>query len=256
MKTSIFDLFKTGIGPSSSHTVGPMRAARQFVETLAQMGDLAKTSRLVVDLYGSLALTGIGHGTDRAVLLGLAGEKPQEVDPNQIGSIIGTIRSTKELKLLGSQHIEFDESKDLVFHRDTVLPEHPNGMRFSALHANGKSLNQQIYFSVGGGFVLRKEELHTPTQVDLPVPHGFSNAAELLAQAESKRMPIWKLMLENESALRSEGVVRERIAKIWSVMQSCIERGLATEGILPGGLNVGSARPSCMPEFGSSLWAR
>ncbi len=243
MKTSIFDLFKIGIGPSSSHTVGPMRAARLFVAALAQKDELSTVSRLVVDLYGSLALTGIGHGTDRAVLLGLQGEKPEEIDPDRIDSIIETIRAAKELKLLGSQLIGFDDQIDLVFHRDVVLAEHPNGIRFSAFREDDKTVDQEIYFSVGGGFVVRRDELRTPTQADLPVPHGFSNAAELLARAESKRMPIWQLMLENESALRSEPEVRERIAKIWSVMQACIERGLATEGILPGGLNVRRRAP-------------
>ena len=238
MKTSIFDLFKIGIGPSSSHTMGPMRAARQFVSALAQRDELPRIGRIVVDLHGSLALTGVGHGTDRAILLGLRGEKPEEVDPNQIGSIIEGIRNTKKLDLFSSRLIKFDEQTDLIFHRDTVLAEHPNGMRFSAFRDDGEILDQQIYFSVGGGFVVKRDELRTPTQVDLPVPHGFSNAAELLGQAEGKQMPIWKLMLENESSLRSEEEVRERIAKIWSVMQACIERGLATEGILPGGLNV------------------
>lgn len=243
MKTSIFDLFKIGIGPSSSHTVGPMRAASRFVSDLARRGELAVVDRVVVDLYGSLALTGIGHGTDRAVLLGLSGKTPEEIDPDQIEPVIQAIRTAKKLELLGSHAIGFEEQTDLVFHRDTVLAEHPNGMRFSAFDKNGEVLHQQVYFSVGGGFIVRKEELSAPKETQLPVPHVFSSAAELLAQAGSKRIPIWKLMLENESALRSETEVRERIAKIWSVMQSCIERGLATDGILPGGLNVRRRAP-------------
>ncbi len=238
MKTSIFDLFKIGIGPSSSHTVGPMRAARQFVVALQEKEELARTSRVVVDLYGSLALTGIGHGTDGAVLLGLAGERPDEVDPDRIGPLIGTIRSSKTLPLLGLHPTTFDEATDLIFHRDTVLAEHPNGMRFSAIDGDNQIVRREIYFSVGGGFVVAKNEFDVPANVHFAVPHPFSSAAELLDQAESKELPIWKLMLENESALRSEGEVRARIASIWSVMEACIERGLATEGILPGGLKV------------------
>lgn len=163
--------------------------------------------------------------------------------------MIGTIRSTKRLELFGSHGIAFDEQTDLIFHRDTVLAEHPNGMRFSAFREDGEVLAREIYFSVGGGFVVRKEELTTSAQPDLPVPHRFSNAAELLAQAETNQMPIWKLMLENETALRSESDVRERIAQIWSVMQACIGHGLATEGILPGGLNVHRRAPKLYARF-------
>ncbi len=243
MKTSIFDLFKIGIGPSSSHTVGPMRAARRFVSELSETGTLTNVARVKAELYGSLALTGLGHGTDRAVLLGLAGEKPEEVDPAKIDSIVNTIRETKRLRLFGTRPVVFDEPRDFFFHQDLVLPGHPNAMRFSAFDESGALLTSDVYYSVGGGFIVKEGELSSMDAAPLPVPHPFSNAAELLEEAENKHLPIWQIMLENESALRDEKQVRERIQLIWSVMQACMERGLHTEGILPGGLNVRRRAP-------------
>jgi L-serine dehydratase len=242
MKTSIFDLFRIGIGPSSSHTVGPMRAARRFAAGLQESRLIDTVARVKAELYGSLALTGMGHGTDRAVLLGLAGQKPEEVDPAQVDSMVSDIRDEKRLKLFGVREVRFEETRDLLFHNDEVLPQHPNGMRFSAFDDGGGLLVSEAWFSIGGGFVLKEGE----TQADaapLPVPHPFANAAELLEQAQSKELPVWKLMLENESALRSEAEVRAGIARIWSVMDSCIERGLNTTGILPGGLRVRRRAP-------------
>jgi len=238
MKTSIFDLFKIGIGPSSSHTVGPMRAARKFAESVEPHAREGKLTRVLAELYGSLALTGIGHGTDRAVLLGLSGEKAEQIDPGEIDSILNTIRATKTLRLFGKYPLAFDEPRDLIFHADRILPGHPNGMQFSAFDEQGALLISAIYYSVGGGFIIREGEPSSADTPPLPVPHPFSNAAELLEQAESKQLPIWKLMLENECALCPHEEVRERILRIWSVMDACIERGLHTEGILPGGLNV------------------
>jgi L-serine dehydratase len=243
MKTSIFDLFKIGIGPSSSHTVGPMRAARRFVSGLEKTGALGRTERVVTELYGSLALTGIGHGTDRAVLLGLSGEKPEEVDPASVESTVEKIRASRLLMLLKLRPIAFEESLDLLFLKDLILPGHSNAMRFSAFDAEGESLSSEVFFSIGGGFILKQGEEATDSAPGLTVPHPFSNAAELLEQAALKKLPIWKLMLENESALRSERQVRERISLIWSVMNECIERGLRTEGILPGGLHVRRRAP-------------
>ena len=243
MKTSIFDLFKIGIGPSSSHTVGPMRAARRFVNGLGETGVLGRTERVVTELYGSLALTGIGHGTDRAVLLGLSDEKPEEVDPASVESTVEKIRASRLLMLLKLRPIAFEESLDLLFLKDLILPGHSNAMRFSAFDAEGESLSSEVFFSIGGGFILKQGEEATDSAPGLTVPHPFSNAAELLEQAALKKLPIWKLMLENESALRSERQVRERISLIWSVMNECIERGLRTEGILPGGLHVRRRAP-------------
>jgi L-serine dehydratase len=243
MRTSIFDLFKIGIGPSSSHTVGPMRAARGFATGLHETGKLDRVARVRGELYGSLALTGIGHGTDRAVLLGLSGEKAEEVDPSGIDAIVGMIRAEQRLVLLGKRAIPFEESRDLLFHKDTTLAGHPNGMRFTALDDRGVIIASEIYYSIGGGFIVREgEDLNTKSAV-LPVPYPFSNAAELLEQTEITGLPIWKLMLENESALRSDPEVRERLRTIWAVMDACIERGLHTEGILPGGLKVRRRAP-------------
>ncbi len=243
MKISIFDLFKIGIGPSSSHTVGPMRAARRFAASLEKGPGLTNVSRILAELYGSLALTGIGHGTDRAVLLGLTGEKPEEVDPAAIDSILDSIRTAKSLRVLGAHPIAFEESRDLVFRSDRLLPGHPNGMQFSAFDATGNLLAKDVYYSVGGGFIIKEGEPSACDIPPLPVPHPFANAAELLEQAESKQLAIWKLMLDNECALCPQDEVRGRIWRIWSVMDACIERGLITEGILPGGLNVRRRAP-------------
>ena len=242
MRTSIFELFKIGIGPSSSHTVGPMRAARRFVSGLEDAGLLPRTARVKAELYGSLALTGVGHGTDKAILLGLAGEQAETVEPEQIDAIVAEIRSRKRLRLSGSREVEFDESRDLLFHNDVVLRQHPNGMRFTAFDEHGAVIESQAYFSIGGGFVVKEGETAADA-APLPVPHAFSNAAELLEQAERKDLAIWQLMLENESALRREAEVREKIARIWSVMEACIQRGLNTTGILPGGLDVRRRAP-------------
>lgn len=252
MRTSIFDLFKIGIGPSSSHTVGPMRAARRFTEHVSERGLLHRTSRVLAELYGSLALTGIGHGTDRAVLLGLAGEKPEEVDPEQIPVIVGNIETTQTLRLLSERAIPFHRETDLVFHTDQILPGHPNGMEFTAFDESGQTVLREIYYSVGGGFIVKEGEAAASNEESLPVPFPFSNGAELLEQADSHNLPIWQLMLENESALRPESEVRGRIQNIWSVMNDCIERGLRTTGILPGGLKVRRRAPALFKKIQSS----
>ncbi len=238
MKTGIFDLFKIGIGPSSSHTVGPMRAARSFVARLAEANALGRVARIEVELFGSLALTGLGHCTDKAILLGLSGERPETVDPLAIDSLLETIRAQKRLQLLGSYPAAFDEPRDLVFHNDAVLPGHPNGMRFSAFDEHTASLAQEVYYSVGGGFIVREGEPSVNGTDSLPVPHPFSSGSELLERASQKGLAIWQIILENESVLDSEDQVRARLRKIWSVMDDSIERGLRTEGILPGGLKV------------------
>ncbi|MBV8572189.1 MAG: L-serine ammonia-lyase, partial [Acidobacteriaceae bacterium] len=251
MRTSIFDLFKIGIGPSSSHTVGPMRAALRFVEMLHQNGDLQRAERVCAELYGSLALTGIGHGTDRAILLGLSGETPEQIEPSSIDPLVTRIRVEQRLSLLGVRPIVFHPDSDLLFHHDSTLPGHPNGMRFTAFDQRGNTLASDIYYSIGGGFIV-KEGAHAPDKAaSLLVPHPFSSGAELLDQAESKHMPVWQLILENESALRGEPEVRRRISQIWSVMDGCIERGLRTEGILPGGLSVRRRAPRLLARIQS-----
>jgi L-serine dehydratase len=259
VKTSLFDLYKIGIGPSSSHTMGPMRAARRFVLELQDAKRLARTSRILVDLYGSLALTGLGHGTDRAVLLGLSGEEASQIDPAAIEPKLTAMRSAASLLLLGSHAVTFHEVRDLLFHRDQMRPpgsvtDHPNGMRFTAFDASGAVLSAATYFSVGGGFIVTdagRADADSPNAegsggaapaASLPLP--FTSAAELLEMANSRGMAIWQVMLENESALRREVEVREGIMHIWSVMQACIERGMVTEGILPGGLEVRRRAPA------------
>jgi L-serine dehydratase len=243
MKTSIFDIFKIGIGPSSSHTVGPMRAANRFAENLKCAGMLERTGRVLAELYGSLALTGIGHGTDRAVLLGLAGETPEEVEPGDVERILAEVRARNEMPLLKEKALAFHEETDLLFHNDQKLPGHPNAMKFSAFDGEGRLLASEIYYSIGGGFIVREGEQTDLQPKPLPVPHPFSNGAELLEHAERQGITISQLMFENEATLRSEEEVRARIRRIWQVMDECIERGLHTRGILPGGLNVRRRAP-------------
>jgi L-serine dehydratase len=250
VKTSLFDLFKVGVGPSSSHTMGPMRAARHFVLALIEAELLDRTASVRSELYGSLALTGLGHGTDRAVLLGLSGEEPSSIDPNSIEPKLQQIRSSHQLLLAGHKAVPFHEATDLLFHRDQMFPEgaqtqHPNGVRFTALDTDGVTLCSEIFFSIGGGFIVSDAEGASSASVmtTAPLPHPFKSAADLLQMAAEHKLAIWELMLENESALRSTADVRAGILNIWSVMQGCIDRGMSTEGILPGGLNVRRRAP-------------
>ena len=248
MRTSVFDLFKVGIGPSSSHTVGPMRAARQFVSDLTQNGLLEKTQRLKTELFGSLALTGLGHATDRAILLGLSGEKPETVNPAAIEEIVLRIR---EEQRIGS--IPFIEARDLLFLNNETLPGHPNAMRFTAFDQAGAALHTTVFYSIGGGFIVRENDAvgEAAEVPPLPVPNPFSNGAELLDVASRRNLPVWQIMLENESALRSEPVVRANLAALWTVMNDCIERGLNTAGILPGGLKVRRRAPRLLARLKS-----
>lgn len=255
MKTSILDLFKIGIGPSSSHTVGPMRAARQFVSRLDAGGKLQETVSVRVELYGSLALTGAGHGTDRAVMLGLQGECPDDVDPDGIESMIETVRRDAALQLLGRRRIPFSESTHLQFHTDSVLPGHPNAMRFTALNEAGGVLAQEVYFSVGGGFIEREGERITTSVRQQSFPYPFSSAQELLEMAQRTALPVWMVMLENEKALRSESEVRSHVRRVWQVMRGSIEQGSRTEGILPGGLNVRRRAPKLFAKLQASSGA-
>ncbi len=255
MTTSLFDLYKIGVGPSSSHTMGPMRAACRFARNLVSSGTIGRVARVQVELYGSLALTGLGHATDRAVLLGLAGHEPASIDPSAIETTVGQIRSSKRIALAGAHSIAFDEATDLIFHRDIMIPpgaemEHPNGMRFTALDASGHGVEQRTFFSTGGGFIAedipananRRFETNEDTSI---VPFPFHSAAELLATAHANEITISQLMLENECALVRTGTgrapveaVRDGIDRIWQTMKDCTARGIEAQGILPGGLNV------------------
>jgi L-serine dehydratase len=235
--TSVFEIFKVGIGPSSSHTMGPMRAAADFVRALAARDLMFQTRHLRVDLYGSLALTGLGHRTDRAILLGLCGELPDQIDTETMEFRVDEIRAVRSLPLRGVYTIPFNETEDLLFHKDQTLPAHPNGVRFAAFDGDGKSILEQIYYSTGGGFISKEGEEHSlPRAVRLPFP--FSSADELLRLGEEHAMAIWQLMLENERAWRPETEIRTLVRRIWELMQACVNRGLSTEGILPGGLKV------------------
>ncbi len=239
MAISVFDMFKIGVGPSSSHTVGPMRAARQFLLDLEAEGLFERTTQVVAQLYGSLALTGKGHGTDRAVLLGLEGETPDEVDPDSVPRRLRHIRSSGKIKLLGKREIIFDEPINLLFHKDQMLPKHSNGLRFLALDAVGKTLLQDEFYSIGGGFIVRgTDEEGDAAAADVQLPYAFTSAEELLAQCEKHALRVDQLMLENESAWRSEVEIRTGLVKIWRVMQACVARGVRESGELPGGLHV------------------
>jgi L-serine dehydratase len=240
--TSLFDLFKIGIGPSSSHTVGPMRAARQFCLELEAAGLLAKAARVTVELYGSLALTGHGHGTDRAVVLGLLGEQPDRIDPAAIEATLGKVREERRLELLGTHAVAWDEAKDLLWRRSEVLPGHSNGMRYVARADDGSVLMQKVFYSIGGGFIQAEGE-EAAAQSPAKVAYPFRNAEDLLRIAQDGGLRIWQLMLANEAALRTETEVRAGVDRIWRTMQECAERGMTTEGTLPGGLNVRRRAP-------------
>ena len=216
-----------------------MRAARSFATSL----DSAAVARIQIELYGSLGLTGRGHGTDRAVILGLLGEEPDRVDPANIEGLVRGVRQSRSIALMGAAAIPFEETRDLLFRGDIVLPGHPNGMRFTAFGSAGAILRQEVYFSVGGGFIEREGQPPGPAGGALKLPYPFSSAAEMLAQGAAAGLPVWAMMLENEKALRSEAEVRERITRIWTAMQECTLRGLTTDGLLPGGLDVRRRAP-------------
>ncbi|MFC4589320.1 L-serine ammonia-lyase [Sphaerisporangium corydalis] len=241
MAISVFDLFKIGIGPSSSHTGGPMAAAHKFARGLDQDGLLEKTARVEVILYGSLGLTGKGHGSDKAVLLGLSGEKPELVDVDTVDERVAAMRAAGTVKLYGTREIPFVIGEDLVFERKISLPQHPNGMRFTALAPEGDPLREKVYYSVGGGFVV--DETATGADRiksdDTELPHPFTTAAELLGHCSDTGLSISRLMLENERAFgRTEQEIRSELLHLWEVMQECVRRGSAKEGVLPGGLKV------------------
>jgi L-serine dehydratase len=240
MSLSVLDIFKIGIGPSSSHTMGPMNAAREFVEELSTRNLLDRTDRVGAQLYGSLALTGKGHCTDRAILLGLEGQRPETVDPQAMEPALERIRTAGRLRLGGSREIAFDEPLDLLFHRDQVLPLHPNGMRFTALAAGGEVLHRDEYYSTGGGFTVRAAEFGRARddQHRVAVPHPFGSASELLRLARDQGLELYELVLANERAFRSDEETRAALLGIWSVMSDCIERGFSSTGLLPGVLKV------------------
>jgi len=236
MHTSLFDLFKIGIGPSSSHTVGPMRAAHRFVERLSRYDLLEKTHEVRIELFGSLALTGPGHGTDRGVLLGLMGKQPDEVDTAEIQGLIEGIRKSGLLTLLG-RHVVAFEPGNLAYIKDTVLPGHSNGMRFTAFGPDGRTLDIRVYYSIGGGFITEDGEPHS-VSADRFVLYPFGSADELLRIGKDTSLPIHLIMLTNELTWRPIERIRDGVRTIWKAMQDCTTRGLETRGELPGGLEL------------------
>jgi L-serine dehydratase len=244
MTVSVFDIFKVGIGPSSSHTMGPMRAAREFVLGLKRAGLLGATQQIAVRLYGSLAFTGVGHGTDRAVLAGLEGAQPESVDPDAIEPDIARIRNSGRIRLLGEHEIAFDEPMQLLFMRHERLPRHSNGMRFTALDGQGKVLREEEYYSVGGGFVVRGDEEEAQgSGVRAPPPYPFTSGDELLARCREHGLEIYEVVLANERSWAPEEEVRARLLHLWAVMQACVERGFRQSGLLPGVLKVRRRAP-------------
>jgi L-serine dehydratase len=250
MALSVFDLFKIGIGPSSSHTVGPMRAARQFAARLRDTGLSGRVARISITLYGSLGATGKGHGTDKAILLGLSGHEPDSVDVDAIAGIVERIRSTGTLSLLsGAQTLPFDERRDLVFNHKDTLPLHSNGMRFTAFADGGAEIASGTYYSVGGGFVVSDEPAPgggTAKKIvpDLTaLPHPFRTGDELLALCEREKTSIAGIMRRNERRWRSDAEIDEGLLRIWHVMQACVKRGCETPGVLPGGYKVKRRAP-------------
>lgn len=255
---SVFDLFSVGIGPSSSHTVGPMRAARTFVVGLKADGLLCATARIQAELFGSLGATGHGHGSDRAVLLGLTGETPETVDTDGVEAQLALMRSERRLSLLGAHPIAFDPDRDLVLHRRRSLPYHPNGMTFVAYDRTDAPLRARTYYSVGGGFVVDEAaagaDRITPDTTRVRYP--FLTGAELLKVAATTGLSISAVMLANERSWRTEAEVRAGLLEIWRVMRECVDRGCERDGVLPGGLRVrrraAELRRSLETEIGSA----
>jgi L-serine dehydratase len=235
---SIFELFKIGIGPSSSHTVGPMKAAAGFAAALRRSGRLGVVVRLRVDLFGSLAWTGKGHGTDKAVMLGLAGETPDTVDPDAADRSIGALRTSHRLLLAGERSIDFDPERDIVFDRLAETPRHPNTLQFSAFDETGGVIAAERWCSIGGGFVVREDEAETAAGAGVEVPYPYQSAADLLALGQKTGLSIAEIVLADELALRPAQEVDRHIALVASTMMACIDRGLAGDGELPGGLHV------------------
>jgi L-serine dehydratase len=244
MAISAFDLFKIGIGPSSSHTVGPMRAAGMFTDSLVADGVLDQVARVHIELFGSLGATGHGHGSVPAIVLGLLGEHPESVDPAAARPSVESARETGRLALRGvgapARLIDFDVDEDIVLHRRKRLPFHSNAMVFTATDSEGSELSNRTYYSVGGGFVLSQNEAGSPSLVPdaVAVPYPFGSGAELLSRTHESGLPISGIMLANELVRRSETDIRTGLLRIWSVMQDCVTAGCQADGVLPGGLKV------------------
>jgi L-serine dehydratase len=251
MDLSIFDIYTIGIGPSSSHVVGPMRAGRLFAQRLADRGMLAATTGVRVELYGSLACTGAGHGTNRAVILGLCGETPEDIDPDAIDSILDGIRSSGRITLLATHAVPFLEDNEIIYRQNETLPYHTNGMRFIAVGPDNEPLASAVYFSTGGGFLAEETaEGVCPVTANRPrARFPFDSSASLLRLCDDQMLSIPALILENEKTWRTEVEVRNSLLRIWEVMQGCVARGTKREGFLPGGLRVERRAPQLYKEL-------
>ena len=252
MAVSTFDLYKIGIGPSSSHTVGPMRAAARFVDRwLVQAGRLDDVARIRAEVFGSLALTGRGHGTDKAVMMGLEGHMPNLIDPDIITPAMERIRGEARIRLAGRHEIAFEEKRDLLMNKRQKLPYHTNGMRFSAYDAEGVEIASRDYYSVGGGFVVNQDEAAEDRIVadTTAVPHPFSSGDQLLARAHETGLSIARMMFENELCWRTGDEIHDGLRELWAAMQSCVQRGIKQGGTLPGGLNVSRRAPAMYAEL-------
>jgi L-serine dehydratase len=246
MNLSTFDLFKIGIGPSSSHTVGPMWAAVRLIRSLDATGDTPRVERVLTELFGSLALTGRGHCTDQAIILGLAGEQPDLIDADMVGAIVERVRTRGKIRFAGRREIPFHDESDLLFHHDKLLPFHPNGIRFTAYAGDGEVIRSDEYYSVGGGFVVHESETDTSNaSIDRgAVKHEFETADDLLQIGDQTSLSIASILYENEQCWRPIAEIDAGLDRIWAIMSDCIDRGCRTEGILPGGLNVKRRAPA------------
>lgn len=251
MAISTFDLFKIGIGPSSSHTVGPMIAAKRFASQLASNVASAAPAKLHIEVFGSLAHTGRGHGTDKALMLGLSGAEPATVDVALADEFVAQVRNAQTINLLHGASLRFDPKHDMHFNKRETLPLHSNGMRFTALNAKNEVLLQKQYYSVGGGFILEDSQTDQARLIDdnTPLRYPFHSAAELIALCTQHKISIAQLMLQNELAWRSESDIRQQLLAIWNVMKACVQRGCETAGVLPGGLKVKRRAPKLYGEL-------
>ena len=246
---SVFDIFKIGIGPSSSHTVGPMRIGIRFLAEAKEAGALDKAARVKIDLHGSLALTGVGHGTDKASILGLLGFAPDETDPDAAEAALTQVKASKRLKLHGGPEINFDAARDLDLRVDIIPSIHPNEMRLSLFDVGGAEIFEQTFYSVGGGFIASARQLTAPAPDDMikdphKSPYTFGSARELLSLCKGENLTIDEVILRNEDAIRPRAETLKGLDRIWDAMRDCIARGLRTTGVLPGGLEVKRRAPS------------
>lgn len=234
---TIFNLFKIGVGPSSSHTVGPMLIAKRFVELIKKQNHFPNLDRIKIELFGSLGATGIGHHSDSAVLLGLLGNEPKTVDTNTIQEKIDEIKNSSLIKLLNEKEISFSYKNDLILYQNKTLPFHPNAIKLS-IYEDENELFSKIYYSIGGGEVISEDEIHSEKTDEKTLPYNFTSAKELLEKAKENNLSIAQLVLENEKVYKSEEEIKKDLLEIWDVMKESVSKGLNSDGILPGGLKV------------------